>query len=451
MPKFILADNSLAPAGGHHFEFADATLTQAEAAGYRPIIGANVELPKDAELARRWPTYRVFPSSIYHDFNLIYLARWDEKEAKKKAVAWPRPLRGLSDLYNDVRIRLRRRRWVVKRLARGEGFIDGCRALFQHAPLERGDIVMLPTVSDVELEMLGRYFLENPHSGVAEWHLYFHNNFLLGREPQYGSQGFRLATMQTALRSCLDAATNHKLRFYTTTDKLARQFQRLKNCPPISQLTFPVREALRTLAPQSSQGPKRVVCAGGFRDERGQFSLTDIVREVWTDLLQSQQAQIHVQRDKPDWHVPLPPEASKDSVSRTAIVYHPHPLSTEAYNELIRTADIGLLLHDGYSYYARLSAVFQEYVCAGIPVIAPADCWMGDEIKKGVGCGLTFSQRSEIPGLLRQMIANYSHYRATAQSKAAEWCERLMPATTWSELNLPSAAKVGQRATKQAA
>src|SRR5207248_2436510 len=68
------------------------------------------------------------------------------------------------------------------------------------------------------------------------------------------------------------------------------------------------------------------------------------------------------------------------------VVYHPHPLSTEAYNDLIRGAEIGLLLHDAHSYYARLSAVFQEYVCAGIPVIVPAGCWLGEQIAEDNFC-----------------------------------------------------------------
>src|SRR5262245_45140194 len=130
MPRFVLVDNSLAPAGGHHFEFAEAILQAAEKAGYRPLIGAHVELPESAEVARRWPTYRVFPSSIYHDFNLFYLSRWEEKEAKKKAISFAGPLRPVSDLINHVRHRLRRRKWAIKRAARCQRFLEGCRALF---------------------------------------------------------------------------------------------------------------------------------------------------------------------------------------------------------------------------------------------------------------------------------------------------------------------------------
>ncbi|MBW8884089.1 MAG: hypothetical protein JF612_04770 [Planctomycetia bacterium] len=335
--------------------------------------------------------------------------------------------------------------------------------------------------------------------------------------------------------------------------------------------------------------PKRVVCAGGFRDERGQFALPEIVRGVWDDLLKPGLAQIHVQRSKPDWQVPLPEDAALCAPPKQPVVYHPHPLSTEAYNDLIRGADIGLLLHDAHSYYARLSAVYQEYVCAGIPVIVPAGCWLGEQIAEEnfryveqvvrerqsqvaahapvewtsggsllaalsrskfsfrgaqsplvgeiaippeatelvVACrwiapnengqflrlsleqqstggewrrsaetvvgprsddrelavmfhvakqssrvrllfenafasgtiavsepkvtllavpkagelglpsgksGLSFSKRSEIPRLLREMIAHYSHYRRQAQEKAPQWRDRLTPAATWSQL-----------------
>jgi hypothetical protein len=596
MPRFVLLDNSLAPAGGHHFEFADAILREAERAGYSPVIGANVELAESAEVAQRWPTHRVFPSSIYHDYNLFYLSRWDEREATKKAVALPGPLRHVSDFYNAIRTRLRRRRWVVKRNARGEGFVDGCRALFQQVQLEPGDIVMLPTVSDVELEMLAAYFREDRRTAVAEWHLYFHNNFLIGRPPEYDAQDFRLATMRQSLQACLEAGSGYKLRFYTTTPELADQFQRMGLGVTFQRLSFPVREVLRAIAPENGAGPKRVVCAGGFRDERGQFALPEIVRAVWDDLLKPGQAQIHVQRDKPEWQVPLPEAAESCAPPQQPVVYHPHPLSTEAYNDLIRRADVGLLLHDAHSYYARLSAVFQEYVCAGIPVIVPAGCWLGDQIaeensryvervvrerqaqmtahetiewtaggsvlaalargrfsfrgpqsplvgkataphgatdlvvqcrwqapedngqfvrialeqQSGTGnwrreaeavagrrvdgrelavmfhvpkcasqvrivlenafasgtiavteprvtflaapepgemglpsgnSGLSFARRSEIPRLLREMIAHYPHYRQRAQEKSAEWRDQLTPAATWAQLRAGGAAE----------
>ena len=352
----------------------------AEQAGYQPLIGAHVDLPDSAEVARRWPTERVFPSSIYHDYNLFYLSRWEQREAKKKAISLPGPLNRLAAWYNDLRGRLRRKRWAAKRVQKCDGFLDGCRTLFKKISLEPGDLVMLPTVSDVELEALGTFLHEHPETAVAQWHLYFHNNFLVGRPPEYESQSFRLDLMSRSLQACLQGGSRHPFNFYTTTEQLADQFHRLKLGPRFGRLTFPVREVLRQIAPVNSAGPKPVVCAGGFRDERGQFALPEIVRATWDDLLKPGRMQILVQRDKPEWKVPLPEDASRCAPPAAPIVYHPHPLSTEEYNHLMQHADIGLLLHDAHSYYSRLSAVFQEYVCAGIPVIAPAGCWIGDQI-----------------------------------------------------------------------
>lgn len=380
MPKFVLVDNSLLHAGGHHVEFADAILSTAERAGYSPHIGANLELPEDNELARRWPTFRVFPESIYHDFNLFYLSRWEERQAAKKAIAWPGPLRHVTNFYNHVRQEVRRRRWKAKRAGHCEQFENGCRELFQNISLAHGDIVMLPTVSDVELEALGRFLREHPETNVAKWHLYFHNNFLVGRPHEYEGQRYRFDLMQKSLQACLEGGQHHNLHFYTTTEQLAGQFQTLKLPVSFQQLTFPVREELRRIAPPTRATAKRIVCAGGFRAERGQVTLPEIISSVWNDLLKSGHAQIHVQRSDPLWTVPLPAGANATDAVMPPIVYHPHPLSTESYNKLIQNADIGLLLHEPHSYYSRLSAVYQEYVCAGIPVIAPAGCWLGDQV-----------------------------------------------------------------------
>src|SRR5205814_2690416 len=119
---------------------------------------------------------------------------------------------------------------------------------------------------------------------------------------------------QKSLQACLEAGSGYKLRFYTTTPQLADQFERLKPGVAFGQLTFPVREVLRDLAPENGEGPKRVVCAGGFRDERGQFALPEIVRAIWDDLLKPGRVQIFVQREKPEWEVRLAVRSEEDTV-----------------------------------------------------------------------------------------------------------------------------------------
>jgi hypothetical protein len=47
-------------------------------------------------------------------------------------------------------------------------------------------------------------------------------------------------------------------------------------------------------------------------------------------------------------------------------------------------SDIGLLLYEEHSYYARCSGVLVELLTAGIPVIVKAGCWMADQLASAI-------------------------------------------------------------------
>jgi hypothetical protein len=181
MPKFVLVDNSLDRLGGHHFEFAADILEAAERIGFAPVIGASSQLPPAIGLPAHWPIFRIFPDTIYHGYNLFCLRRWEENQARRKDVSFPGPLRRISDLINTVRGRLRRRIWIGRRARTCRYFLTGCRQLFEEVTLEAGDVVMLPIVSDVELEALGELLRERPETALADWRLLFHTNYLEGR------------------------------------------------------------------------------------------------------------------------------------------------------------------------------------------------------------------------------------------------------------------------------
>jgi hypothetical protein len=65
--------------------------------------------------------------------------------------------------------------------------------------------------------------------------------------------------------------------------------------------------------------------------------------------------------------------------------------------------------------------------------------------------GLSFSKRSEIPRLLREMIAHYPHYRRRAQEKSPEWCDRLTPKATWAQLMAPATENTSANHQRRAA
>jgi len=59
-------------------------------------------------------------------------------------------------------------------------------------------------------------------------------------------------------------------------------------------------------------------------------------------------------------------------------------LSDEAYRDLILRTDIGLFLYDRHRYRYRCSAVLQEMLTAGKPVIVPAGSWLADQLTQPI-------------------------------------------------------------------
>jgi len=57
-----------------------------------------------------------------------------------------------------------------------------------------------------------------------------------------------------------------------------------------------------------------------------------------------------------------------------------HPLTPDAYVDLIRKADIAVFLHDGRAYYTQCSGVLVEMLAGGVPVLVPAGSWLADQV-----------------------------------------------------------------------
>jgi hypothetical protein len=88
-----------------------------------------------------------------------------------------------------------------------------------------------------------------------------------------------------------------------------------------------------------------------------------------------------VQSNKKRFRLPLPVEDEAELPDGVEpVVYAPHPLPMDDYVELIRSADVGLLMYDSRRYYARCSGVLVELLSVGTPVVVSAGCWMAEQI-----------------------------------------------------------------------
>jgi len=277
-----------------------------------------------------------------------------------------------------------------------EQYASDLTALFANVPLDPGDHIFVPTLSQEDLAGL-REFLRS-HSaiaGLATWHLQFHFSLYEGRPLGSDADEGRWQTLRKLLSDVSRAVPQDRVRFYTTTDILANQYNQLGGAR-FRALPYPVNPALLE-KPADCSGPTeplRVTCAGGVRPEKGTSDLYRAVAPLWRDYIDTGRIQLVVQAKRTG---KLPRELRRhvhhgrgplslpiDRRDRPKVEFIRWPLSTERYLDLIRESHIGLLLYDADQYYARCSGVMVEMLEAGVPVIVPAGCWMADQIAEPI-------------------------------------------------------------------
>jgi glycosyltransferase involved in cell wall biosynthesis len=387
MSKFILIDHSLKGVGGHHYEYAAHVLSAAERAKYAPVLATHRRFRPGADYPQHWPTWPLFRFGTYSKYTMYRSQPHRDGAAHAGGMArWS--LAGLWERVADFW----HRRGREKRVA---ALAAGLERLFAEESLAAGDQVFLPTLSELDLEGVVRFLEATPNSRVADWHLQFHYNIFDGREPEFAAQAEKLDVMREAFAAALARTPEHRLHFYNTTEQLAAQYARM-GLARFYALPYPVNHALAVPAadccssaePTNSETvaletprPLRIACLGAIRPEKGAKELAGVVEALWDSHFLPGRCQLVVQSNKRRFRLPLPIEDADtlpDGVE--PVVYAPHPLPMDAYVELIRAADIGLLLYDSRRYYARCSGVLVELLSVGTPVIASAGCWMAEQL-----------------------------------------------------------------------
>ena len=416
MSNFIVIDHSIKRIGGHNYEYALHILTAAERDGYRPILAVNRRFFERQRLPGSWQLFTPFRHTTYEAAHLAAKQRQLDHEgvlsgdgtnrlslpAERRSSRWIRPLpawlrRYLIRRYESVR------RQII------EHYAEDLTQLCGQLPLRTGDQVFVPTLSEDDLVGLLAFFRRCcPAASQVTWHLQFHFSVYQGREPTYGAQDASLERLKQLFREACDVLPQGRVRFYTTTNILADQYNRL-DAGHFQTLPYPVNPALLEKPRRNGgpDGPLRVTCAGGVRAEKGSHALYRTVAPLWRDYFENHRLQLVVQAKrrgklpaelrrharydsqpaKPHQPADASPRLSHapnftHSQPKVAVVRW--PLSTERYLDLIRNSHVGLLLYDSDQYYARCSGVMVEMLKAGVPVIVPAGCWMAERIAEQI-------------------------------------------------------------------
>lgn len=390
MPRLYLLDHSLAHVGGHHYEYDLQVLRAAEEEGLEPVLATHVQFRIRDAFPARWTVAPLFRHHAYSSHTVFFGHSERPVDPFRDP---PPPTRG-RETRGGLRS-IRNRLWAVRdrRRLREQPlqFAAACRRLFERVPPAPGDQIFLPTISDFDLVGLVEFLRKDRRALVPDWHAQFHFGFLEGREPEHEAQGERVRAMRAHFGRLLREVPGVRLHLYCTTPQLASQYDLLE-VGEFRSLPYPVNPMLAERRNGRREGPLRVVCAGGLRGEKGTPHLFDVAARLSRDDFDRGRLQLWVQAERADaiprgGAVPppvsvAPPDFAAPETAR--LIHVPHPVSLEDYVRLFGLTDIGLLLHDGRRYFARLSAILVELLCAGIPVVVPAASWLEDEIAEPV-------------------------------------------------------------------
>lgn len=370
MRKFILLDHSLRDTGGHHFPYAASVLQAAEAAGFAPALATHRDFVDTAAFPSRWPLHALFPAVSYSVHTLDTQA----------APAGPEvPLaRWLEPLQSRWR-RMQRQRHIAQ-------FAAACGELFQRVPLADGDLVFLPTVSELDLHGLAAYMASVPALPAVQWHAMVH--FGIHRDRDWRKHDDTRATeaMRASLRTSLEGCARQRLRLWCTTEPLADQYRAL-GVAEFAALPYPVHPYFSEFRQLRLQPlPARIACLGHARREKNQRALPALLQLLWADAFAGGRARLVVQNARPPLRralmgcirrlsAALPAAAGAAPVECSA-----GKLDEAQYAHLVCDSDIGLLLYDARRYHDRCSGVLLEMLVAGVPVVVPARSWLGEQI-----------------------------------------------------------------------
>ena len=329
-------------------------------------------------------------------FYLIELGRKSVELVKTVFRGYPgNVLRSLWELiisvFFPVAFPLRNRRdiggWLAN-VRRRRAFAASTRALFRKVRLEKGDLVFIPTLSVIDMMGLHDFLKRDPDSSAATWHLLFRRDIYRGREPDFAAQDEQLQAVRLAFHQLADGLPGHTICFYTDTDKLTDQYNRL-NIVPFRTLPIPINPDFSAGSRESAASPLTIVYLGDARGEKGYQFLPSLVMDLWKEYVVPGKIRFEFQSNlpngKPEHNAPsIIARALLETMPQASVRLLREPLGSSEYRALVDRGDICLLLYDDTNYYARSSGALVECLTVGMPVVVPAGTWLADQFSHQV-------------------------------------------------------------------
>lgn len=372
--RLWIVDPSLKDFVGHHFEYDAATREGAAELGYETICLAHREA--SAEICEQLTAQPTFSYDI-----------WGGPSSDADPVAAANAL-----------------------------FFQELSAAAPPNLLRPGDIVFGHMITKRQLHAFARYAEAMAPAGAQLV-------LLLRYEPAH-----YLHPLSDEAAGSLATAARRGVRVRLTSDsaRLADQFERIFG-RPVDVLPIPHTSRLRPAPLAALQGrPLTVVSLGNARDEKGLLELFDAVR-ILKLMGEADRFAFALQVNNPTKLLePAIAQFAREGHENVQLLHEPLP--SDAYYELLRSADLVALPYWRSVYEARTSGVLLEAIGAGKPVICTADTWMSDQLE-ATGSGLTAPDQNAAAFVhaLRQGRVRFEDLAGAALRAAEGWTERHNP------------------------
>ena len=411
MGRFILIDHSLVDFSGHHYQYAEAVLSAAADAGYRPVLVANRRFQGDSSAA--WPIIRAYKYGVWlHQGTAAWQVRVWRAIGALRPRARLRTTAEACDTLNGEPA-LRGRGPVRKHLEsiRQRRFLGDTRTVLERLSVVEDDLIFVPTLSRRECEALERLCRTHRIASRPVWHLLF-------RRPPENETENTPSNATAPARGPTFAGLAGRWHYWTDSAELTAQY-RLATGQRFE--TLPIPHAGHTRVRKTSSNRFRVLYLGGARSEKGFQHLPQLVRAL-TDDIHSQRFEFYFQA-----HKDAPFEDNELTAARAelaglaprGVTLFTDPLCPAAYRELLASGDVVVLPYDARSYAGRSSGVFAEALAAGIPLVAPEGTWMSRRLPSGAG--LCYAAVEDAARCIREISANYLRFADAARHSSSAW------------------------------
>jgi hypothetical protein len=445
--KFVLVDQSISELGGHHYEYAVRVLAAAREDGLDARLVTNKRL--SPSLAPDFPVLAIYefgywdrplrlgpwvirsfppPGSIKAVRRAAYAAYLGIATIGQRLSGRTSAEQGRSDGLDlevnrrepfsgqraSVREFVRPLVTALRSAAGGAQFFGlnaakirqferDTLAMIAALALRADDIVFVPTLSEAELLGLGRAIASCRPDDRIGWHLLFRRPPVPARAAYARSADARRAQVRKCLATFAQATAGHRVRFYTDTEALTRQYNDL-GVVRFDTLPIPVpssfghsRDLERALAVPT------ILFAGDARVEKGFQLLPSLVEHLKRESPAGLSPRFIIQSNfSVPGGEPVAARARRQlrSHAKNGVRLIDEPLQPDAYCAIFHASDISLIPYDPLEYRARSSGVFAESVAAGLVTIVPSGTWMAAQLD------------APIAAYHRSVVAEFRHVEA---------------------------------------